>query len=230
MNVTVTPPKLAVVGTRPIRPDGVDKVTGRANYGADYKVAGMLHGKILRSPHAHARIVSIDTKRAEALKGVKAVITGKDFPLLGDMELPMGEAAMNVGHISENCIARDKALYQGHAIAAVAATTVAIAEEALELIDVVYEVLPHVLDVEAAMAPDAPLLHEKMLTKGVTPPAEKPSNVAMFMRLARGDAAKAIDASDVIVEGRYDTAAVHQGYIEPHACVCTYGADGQVVV
>ena len=230
MNVTVTPPKLAVVGTRPIRPDGVDKVTGRANYGADYKVAGMLHGKILRSPHAHARIVSIDTKRAEALKGVKAVITGKDFPLLGDMELPMGEAAMNVGHISENCIARDKALYQGHAIAAVAATTAAIAEDALELIDVTYEVLPHVLDVEAAMAPGAPLLHEKMLTKGVTPPAEKPSNVAMFMRLARGDAAKAIDASDVIVEGRYDTAAVHQGYIEPHACVCTYGADGQVVV
>ena len=149
----------------------VDKVTGRANYGADYKVAGMLHGKILRSPHAHARIVSIDTRKAEALKGVKAVVTGKDFPHLGSFELPMGEAAMNVGHISQNVIARDKALYRGHAVAAVAATTAAIAQEALALIDVTYEVLPHVLDVEAAMADGAPLLHEDMLTKGVTPPA-----------------------------------------------------------
>lgn len=230
MNITVTPPKLAVVGTRPIRPDGVDKVTGRANYGADYKVAGMLHGKILRSPHAHARIVSIDTRKAEALKGVKAVITGKDFPNLGSFEVPMGEAAMNVGHISQNCIARDKALYQGHAIAAVAATTAAIAQEALELIDVTYEVLPHVLDVEAAMAEDAPLLHEDMITKGLPTPPEKPSNVAMYMRLARGDAAKGIEAADVVVEGRYTTAAVHQGYIEPHACVCSYGADGQVLI
>jgi CO/xanthine dehydrogenase Mo-binding subunit len=124
-------------------------------------------------------------------------------------------------------MARDKALYHGHAVAAVAAVSSEIADEALKRIKVTWEVLPHVTDVEAAMAPDAPLLHEKMLTKGVTPPAEKPSNVAMFMRLARGDAAKAIDASDVVVEGRYDTAAVHQGYIEPHACVAAWGADGQ---
>src|SRR5260370_876587 len=143
---------LKVVGTRPIRPDGVDKVTGRAQFGADLAMAGQLVGRVKRSPHAHARIVSIDATKALALPGVKAMVTAGDFPDIPDEMAFVGEGPMNFRDLSRNCMARDKVLYEGHAVAAVAATTAAIAEEAVGLIDVVYEVLPHVIDVEAAMA------------------------------------------------------------------------------
>ena len=141
---------LRVVGTRPARPDGVDKVTGRATYGADFAMAGQLVGKILRSPHAHARIVSIDTRKARALPGVKAIVIGTDFPDQASEELAGGEGAANIRDIALNCLARDKVLYQGHAVASVAATSSAIADAALALIEVKYDVLPHVTDVEAA--------------------------------------------------------------------------------
>jgi CO/xanthine dehydrogenase Mo-binding subunit len=144
------------VGTRPVRPDGVEKVTGKAIYGTDHVAAGMLQGAILRSPHAHARIRSINTRKAEALPGVKAVITGADFPTLASLEVALGESSGNIANISRNCMAHDKALYVGHALAAVAATSIAVAEEALALIEVDYEVLPHVLDVASALAPGAP--------------------------------------------------------------------------
>src|SRR6478735_6090098 len=144
---------LKVVGTRPLRPDGVNKVTGRAKFGADLHVANMLIGKVLRSPHPHARIKSIDTSKAEALLGVKAVVTSRDFSDLPSEFIPAGEMMVNFRDMTRNIIAREKALYEGHAIAAVAATTEAVAEQALELIEVRYEVLPHVIDVEAAMAP-----------------------------------------------------------------------------
>ena len=159
---------LKVVGTRPIRPDGVDKVTGRAVFAADTRASGMLWGKIKRSPHAHARIISIDTSKADALPGVKAVVTAKDFPEIASEEAFIGEGPMNFRDLSLNIMARDKALYEGHAVAAVAATTQAIADDALELIDVQYEVLPFVIDVEAAMAPDAPILHDDLFTAGVS--------------------------------------------------------------
>ena len=164
---------LKVVGTRPIRPDGVDKVTGRAVFAADTRASGMLWGKIKRSPHAHARIISIDTSKAAALPGVKAVVTAKDFPVIASEEAFMGEGPMNFRDLSLNIMARDKALYEGHAVAAVAATTQAIADEALELIDVQYEVLPFVIDVEAAMAPDAPILHDDLFTAGVIAGADQ---------------------------------------------------------
>src|SRR3954447_23925954 len=148
---------LKVVGTRPIRPDGVDKVTGRAVFAADTRASGMLWGKILRSPHAHARIVSIDTSKAERLPGVQAVVTSADFPNIPSEEAFVGEGPMNFRDLSWNVLARGKALYEGHAVAAVAAATQAIADEALALIDVKYEVLPFVIDVEDAMAPDPPV-------------------------------------------------------------------------
>ena len=113
---------LKVVGTRPIRPDGVEKVTGRAQFGADMKMAGMLWGKVLRSPHAHAKIVSIDTSKAEKLPGVRAVVTSKDLPHIANEEAFVGEGPMNFRDLSRNCMAWDKALYEGHAVAAVAAT------------------------------------------------------------------------------------------------------------
>jgi CO/xanthine dehydrogenase Mo-binding subunit len=218
------------VGTRPIRPDGVDKVTGRAAFGADFVMPGQLTGRIKRSPHAHARIVSIDARKALALPGVKAVVTGKDFPDLASELVEGGEAASNMRDLALNVMARDKALYDGHAVAAVAATSPAIAEEALDLIEVTYEVLPHVIDVEAAMAEGAPLLHDHIFTEGVEPKPEKPSNIAKRHEFKRGDLAAGFAEADVIVEGRYVTKAVHQGYIEPHACVASMGADGQAQV
>jgi len=221
---------LKVVGTRPIRPDGVDKVTGRAVFAADTRAAGMLWGKILRSPHAHARIVKIDTSKAEALPGVKAVCTSADFPDIPSEEAFVGEGPMNFRDLSLNIMARKKALYEGHAIAAVAATTPAIAEEALGLIDVQYEVLPHVIDVEDAMAPNAPILHDDMFTQGVNPAPTKPSNIAKVVTFKKGDVAAGFKDADVIVEDRYTTKPVHQAYIEPHACLATYNPDGQITI
>ena len=177
---------LKVVGTRPLRPDGVDKVTGRAQFGADMAVAGMLWGKVKRSPHAHARIVSIDASKALKLPGVKAVVSAADFPEIPSEEAFLGEGPMNFRDLSRNCMARGKAMYEGHAVAAVAATSQAIAEAALELIEVKYQVLPHVIDVEAAMAPDAPILHDDLFTDGVEPKPTKPSNVAKRITFHQG--------------------------------------------
>src|SRR6202050_4510923 len=127
---------LKVVGTRPIRPDGVDKVIGRATFGADATMPGMLWGRVKRSPHAHARIVKIDTSKAAALPGVLAVVTAADFPDIANEEAFVGEVPRNFRDLARNCMARDKALYDGHAVAAVAAASPSIAEEAVELIEV----------------------------------------------------------------------------------------------
>src|SRR5216684_1841035 len=219
-----------VVGTRPIRPDGVDKVTGRANFGADMVMPGMLWGKVKRSPHAHARIMSINTEKARALPGVKAVVTWEDFPPIPSEEAFVGEGPMNFRDLSRNCMARDKVLYDGHAVAAVAATSVAIADEAVELIEVEYEVLPHVIDVEAAMASDAPVLHDDMFTQGVEPKPTKPSNVAKKIAFTKGDIAKGFAEAEVVIERKYTTKPVHQAYIEPHACVVAVAPDGQTTI
>ena len=205
-----------VVGTRPLRPDGIDKVTGRALYGADLYAPGMLTGKILRSPHPHARIKSIDTSKAEALAGVKAVITKDDFGAV-----PRAHQATMT-----NVMAEGKALYEGHAVAAVAAVDTAAADRALALIAVDYEILPHVTDVDAAMADDAPLLHEDNFTAGVDPKPEKPSNIATRSEFGHGDLEAGFAAADIVMEREFKTEAAHQGYIEPHACLATYSEDG----
>jgi len=207
------------VGTRPLRPDGIDKVTGRARYGADFNMPGQLVGRVLRSPHAHARIKSIDTSKAEALKGVKAVITAADLP-----DMTAGDAALH--SILENCMARTKAFYDGHAVAAVAAVDARTAREALKLIEVDYEVLPHVTDVDEAMKPDAPLLHENVFTEGVDPRPSKPSNVAKRSQYGHGDVQAGFREADIVIERSYKTEQTHQGYIEPHACVASVNADG----
>src|SRR5712671_7031955 len=221
---------LKVVGTRPIRPDGVDKVIGRANFGSDMVMPGMLWGKIKRSPHAHARIRSIKTDRAQALPGVKAVVTSADFPEIASEEAFVGEGPMNFRDLSSNCMARGKVLYDGHAVAAVAATSPAIAEEACELIEVEYHVLPHVIDVEEAMKPDAPLLHDDLFTQGVEPKPTHPSNVAKMIGFTKGDLDAGFREADVVIQRRYSNAPVHQAYIEPHACVVSAAADGQCTI
>jgi len=224
--------KFRYVGTRPVRHDGLDKVTGRANYGADFTLPGLLHGYVLRSPHAHARIVSIDTSAADAVPGVKAVVTGADIPKSTAMlSLGGGKGGFDLADMGDNLLAHDKALYEGHAVAAVAATSAEIAREAAEQIAVVYERLPPVLTVDQALAPNAAILHDRLVTKGQPlPDAPTPTNVAMRMELRGGDVDKGFAESDIIVEYEFTTPMVHQGYIEPHACVARYGEDGQILV
>src|SRR6202163_4130576 len=215
------------VGTRPIRPDGVPKVTGRAMYGADLAMAGMLIGRILRSPHAHARIRSIDTSKAAALPGVKAVVTAADFPDQKFEYIGPERVAVNFWHVTRNVMAREKALYEGHAVAAIAAISKEIAEEAEALIEIDYEVLPHVIDVDEAMAADAPLLFEDMITRGIEPAPTKPSNIPKNLEFSIGDVEKGFKQADFVIEKEFKTAAVHQGYIEPHATTARIDADGQ---
>lgn len=219
-----------VIGTRPIRHDGVDKVTGRAKYGADVHLSGLLAGVVLRSPHAHARIKSIDTSKALALPGVRAVITHKDLREPGSRIVDLGEGAVNLKHLSNNILAADKVLYRGHAVVAVAADSIHIAEEAAGLIKIDYEVLPAVLEVQAAMQPKAPLLHDDVFTDELGKLGTKPSNIAKHFRFEKGDVAQGFAKAKVVVEREFHTATVHQGYIEPHNATALWTADGHVTV
>jgi CO/xanthine dehydrogenase Mo-binding subunit len=219
-DTSYTNQEFKVVGTRPVRPDGLDKVTGRAKYGADAFAPGQLVGLILRSPHAHAKIKSIDTSRAKKLKGVKAVITSADLP-----DLTNGDRAML--DILENCMARGRALYDGHAVAAVAAIDAETARKALKRIKVDYKVLPHVTDVDEAMKPGAPIVQPYVRTAGVQPPPTKASNVSQVSEFGHGDVEAGFKQADVVVEMSYKTEQTHQGYIEPHACLASVGPDGQ---
>ena len=240
-NIVLSTQDYDVVGTRPIRHDGADKVTGRAQYGADIQLPGLLHAKVLRSPHAHARIKSINASRALTLPGVKAVVTSEDLPKVSGKVADIGEGAMfNLGFLSNTCLAANKVLYKGHAIAAVAATSLHEAEEALLLIDVEYEVLPPVMDVLDAMKEDAPVLHDRLETqskRGMGPgglrsdeDAGLGSNIANHFVFELGDVEEGFKEADVIVEREYRTASVHQGYIEPHSATAHWNADGYLTI
>lgn len=212
---------LKYVGTRPVRPDGVEKVTGKANYGSDFSLPGLIHAVVLRSPHAHGRIKHIDASAALALEGVYAVVTAEDFP---------SREGISVGRkrFFENIIAGKKVLYHGQAVAAVAARTTWVAERAAELIEVDYEVLPHVLDMQEAMQPDAPVLHDDMFTQGLPETPDTASNVVQKMSITKGDIEAGFAGADLVVERTFVTPMVHQGYIEPHACVADANEDGRI--
>ena len=233
---TVEERNYKVIGTRPIRHDGADKVTGRAIYGIDFHLTGELWGKILRSPHAHANIVRIDTSKAEALPGVRAVVTGRDLPVAADMELDDGETSINTMHLSNNVMAHRKALYRGHAVAAVAADTQHIAEEAANLIEVEYEALPPALFGREAMKPGAPLVHSEQTTRTMSyrfdpgkDTGEK-SNVASRTELRLGDIEEGFKQADVIVEREFNTNWVHQGYIEAQNATVLWNNDDTIQV
>lgn len=219
-----------VIGTRADRHDGTDKVTGRALFGADIRLPNTLHGQVLRSPHAHARIRAIDTREAEAFPGVKAVVTGADLPDLADKIVELGEGAVNIRYQSNNVLAQGKVLYHGHAVAAVAATNPHIAEEALSFIKVEYEVLPPVLDVREAMREDAPLLLDELRTSEMGEKGDRPSNVASHLQNKQGDLEKGFQEAAVIVEREFFTSTVHQGYIEPLTATAIWNHDGQVTI
>lgn len=211
------------IGKRTIRPDGVDKVTGRAAYAADNSMPGMIWAKVLRSPHPHARIRGIDTSKAAALPGVKAVATAADFvefPI--DKAVPIGIQDMR--WMARNMLAHERALFHGHPVAAVAATSQDIAAEACKLIEVDYEVLPWAIEIDDALKPDATPLFDAMQFDG------KPSNIAGKLEHKKGDIDAGFAEADVIIERSFTTRAVHQGYIEPHACTVSVGADGSTTI
>jgi len=216
-NVVLTKGGYDVIGTRPIRPDGADKVTGRALYGADFSTVGLLHGKTLRSPHAHARIKSIDTKEAESLYGVKAIATAADMPSAGD--------DIGLKRRRQNILASGKTLYKGHAIIGVAATSAHVAEQALSLIKVDYEVLPSVTTAPDAMAESAPNLHDDLYVEEYHGDSK---NVGEYLRHELGDVEDAFSSADVVVERDFHMKTVHQGYIEPHNVTALWNKDDRI--
>ena len=224
-NIVLSNTDYKVVGTRPIRHDGTDKVTGRAKYGADFQAAGLLYGSVLRSPHAHALIKSIDVSKAAAFPGVKAVMTGQDMPVAG-----MSDPSRSTRFASDNVMARDKVVYKGQPVAAVAAVNVHVAEEAVSLIQVEYEVLKALVDVREAMKDDAPLIHEEVTTSELGETTEKHSNIATHFQFELGDVEKGFAQAEVIVEHEYTTATVHQGYIEPQNAAALWNADGALTI
>ncbi len=220
-NIVLETGSYNVVGTRPVRHDAINKVTGRDQFGADIQFAGLLHGRILRSPFAHARIKSISTAKAEAMPGVKAVVTGDDLPKTDDVALKYRRA---------NILASGKVLYAGQAVAAVAAVDLQIAEEALNAIEVEYEVLPPVLTAPEGMKKDAPVLHDDLRTESLGSREEVASNIASYARHELGDVDKGFSEADEIVEGEFYTKTVHQGYIEPHTCTVLWNEDDRIIV
>ena len=240
-NMVLSNEEFNSVGKTPIRHDGADKVTGRAKYGADTKLAGMLYGKILRSPHAHAVIKSVDASAAEALPGVYAVVTSADWPETSMKLTDLAEGSIhNLGFLSMNVLARGKALFKGHPVAAVAAVSPHVAEQAMALINVDYDVLKPVLTAEEAMKPDAPILHDRLAA--VSSPALRPgglleddaesmqTNISNKFEFNLGDVEQGFKDADIIVEKETTTQAVHQGYIEPQAGVAHWQSDGNVTV
>ena len=227
-NMVLSKKTFDVVGTRPVRHDGTDKVTGRALYGADVALPGTLHGAVLRSPHAHARILSIDISKAERMEGVFAVVTADDLPPAEDKIVDVGEGNTRLAYVHGNVLANGKVLYQGHAVAGVAAATPHLALEAASAIKVDYEPLPSSMTAPDAMRPEAELLHDDLHTKEFGQRSEDPSNVADHIQWSKGDVADGFSNSDVVVERTFDTATVHQGYIEPHNVTALWNHDGRL--
>jgi xanthine dehydrogenase molybdenum-binding subunit len=220
-----------IIGRKTPKVDAIDKVTGRAQFGADVSLPRLLVGKVLRSPHAHARIRRIDIRQAAALPGVHAVITGNDLPTVTPgAPMAAGTVTAHDSYLSQEVLARDRVLFHGHAVAAVAATSSDIAEAALALIEVEYEPLPFVLDPVEAMRPDAVRLHDELFTQTTSGKATTPSNIAEHLEMGRGDVGQGLAAADVVVERTFKTRAVHQGYIEPDAETAWVREDGSVIV
>ena len=238
---TTTGGGFKVIGTTPIRHDATDKVTGQARYGADITMPGLLYGKILRSPHSHAVIKSVDPSKALALPGVKAVVTSADLPELSGNPRDVAEGSpLNPRFVSNNVLASGKVLYKGHAVAGVAADSVHVAEQALSLIEVDYEVLTPVLDAKEAMEPGSPILHDRLFRSegeffrpgGLKDENDDspPTNIASHFVFQQGDVEQGFKDADVVVEREFRTRPVHQGYIEPHSATARWDKDGRVTV
>ncbi len=218
-----------VIGTRPIRHDGLDKVTGRAVYGADIKLPGLLWAVVVRSPHAHALVKSVDTSAAEAMDGVYAVMTGADIPKHDDKVVDLGEGATNLKWAADNIMADEKVVYQGHAVAAVAATDRYLAEVAADAIKVEYEVLPNATNVRDALAPDAPVILEDLVGDDLGEEVRN-TNMASHFRHEFGDVEGGFAKADHVLEREYSMQMVHQGYIEPHNATAIWDQEDRIKI
>src|SRR5262245_50006512 len=230
MAIMKTTREIKGVGLSIPRADGADKVTGHVQYVADIKPRGMLEAKLLRSPHAHAKIVRIDTSKAKALPGVRAVLTAADLPQLKKKAPTRAHAVLAI----------DRVVFVGQPVAAVAADELAIAEEALDLIEVEYQVLPASIDPLKSMQVGAPpvadagteadtseaLAHSGVAAVKSDAPPPKAANIAQQARLQRGDVAKGFAESELVLEKTYRVPMVHQGYLEPHAVVAEWDSTG----
>jgi CO/xanthine dehydrogenase Mo-binding subunit len=234
MAVMKTTREVKGVGLAIPRPDGPEKVTGQVQYVADIKPKGMLHAKLLRSPHAHARIVKIDTSRAKTLPGVRAIVTARDIPELKRKAPTRAHAVLAI----------DRVVFVGQPVAAIAADELSIAEEAADLIEVQYEVLPASVDPLKAMQVGAPpvadtgteadtseaLAHSGVAVAKTEAAPTKAVNISQQAKLSRGDLAKAFAESDVVIEKTYRVPMVHQGYLEPHAVLAQWDGNGQLTL
>ncbi len=214
--------KYQYIGKSVSRHDGFEKVTGTATYVADLKMNGMLHARVKTSPHAHANILSIDTSKAEALPGVRAVITGRQ-----------GAKKLGIYMVDRSIIATDKVRYYGEVVAAVAAEDAEIAAQAVDLIEVTYEPLPAVLDVKAAVQPDSPLVHEKLgeysHIKGVFFPIAG-TNVASHIKVRKGDVEEAFRRADVVIEHTYEQPQVFHIPLETHGTIVQWGIGDKIKI
>lgn len=212
--------RAGLIGTNAIRLDATEKVTGKGLYGGDQQIQGMLYARVFRSTVPHALIRRLDVSRARALPGVRAVITAADIP-----DVRYGGAVED-----EIVFARDRVRYHGEAIAAVAATSERIAEHAIKLIDVEYEPLPILNDIEEALAEGAPLVHPEWSSYGAHPSLRRDGNLAAHAQITRGDVEAGFAHADRIFEHTFITHSVHQGYIEPRAGVAWVDSAGRVTV
>ena len=217
-----------VIGTRPIRHDGYDKVTGRAQYGADIRIPGLIWGEVKRSPHAHARVISIDTSAADAMPGVFATITHADFPTVEEREASGGDSLGSIRQ-SQNMLADKKVHYKGHVVAAVAATDKNTALEAIEKIEVKYELLPVITNVTDAIADGAAIIVEDLVGDDLGTEIHN-TNIARHFRFEFGDLDKGFKDSDIVIEREFNMSMVHQGYIEPHNATALWTNDGRLTV
>jgi CO/xanthine dehydrogenase Mo-binding subunit len=232
MTVTTPPPsEQKVVGRRLSRVDAGERVTGRAIYPADFSRPGMAYARIKRSSEPHARIISIDTSKASALKGVLGVVTAADFPEIPfGTSFPFGETGHDLWYVALVNMARDKVFWIGQPVAAVAAIDPHIAAAALDLINVKYEPLPPVMDIRASLAADAPILHPNLTPKGMDPPPRSPTNIGGRTLIARGDVETALAGAAVTVAHDVMVDTAHQGYLEPQAIVAESDPSGRVTV
>jgi len=208
------------IGSRMVRNDGVEKVTGRAVYAEDIRLPRMIHGVVVRSPHAHAKILSIDTKEALGLPGVKAVVTGRD--------VDMGYFGYEVR--DQRIFALEKVRFIGEPVAAVAATTPDIAREAASKLKVSYEELPAVFDPEEALRAGAPLVHDNVNEYELDWESERGGNLCYKLEISEGDVDRGFDESDQVIEGTYETPEAHPGSIEPHCSTAMVDPSGRVTV
>jgi len=208
-----------VIGSRPVRHDGVDKVTGKAIYSADFSIADLLHGKVLRSPIAHGVIKNIDTSKAENLPGVRAIVTAKDFIGSSDKNIEIAEdrnegETTRLKYLRDNVLASDKLLYIGQPVVAVAATSPHIAEEAISLINLEFETLEPVLNTTQGLNSNS-IIHEELQTKELGAKIPGNTNLAEHIQHKLGDPEEAFKHAEVIVERELTTETVHQGYMNP---------------